>query len=99
MPRTLSFPPPSSTTCPICAAGLSEARCRACGAVFASADGATLWRIDGDLHDLCRMRNDVVRRLLATADKRAAEQGIPGTAEAVVPELEDVLDEDTALHD
>ena len=40
-----------------------------------------------------------IRRLLATADKRASEQGIPGTDDAVVPELEDVLAEDAAHED
>lgn len=67
VPRTLSFPPPSTATCPICSTPLSDPRCGTCGASFAGEDGATLWRVDHDLFDLCRIRNDVVHRLLTTA--------------------------------
>ncbi|NLV56008.1 MAG: hypothetical protein GXY13_10395, partial [Acidimicrobiales bacterium] len=67
MPRTLTFPAPSSTVCPICSAPLSGARCDACGARFDGPDGTTLWRVDHDLHDLSVVRNEVVARLLTEA--------------------------------
>ena len=67
MPRTLTFPAPSSTECPICSAPLPGVRCDACGARFDGPDGTTLWRVDHDLHDLSVVRNEVVARLLTEA--------------------------------
>ncbi|HEX7134785.1 MAG TPA: hypothetical protein VF228_19580 [Iamia sp.] len=78
MPRTLSFPPPSTATCPICSGPLSDPHCGRCGASFSTPDGATLWRVDHDLFDLCRIRNDVVQRLLT------APAPAPAPAPAVV---------------
>lgn len=83
MPRTLSFPPPSTATCPICAAPLGGPHCDGCGATFTGPDGATLWRVDHDLFDLCQIRNDLVRRLLpptpTPADPRPAAAPSPAS--------------------
>lgn len=78
MPRTVSFPPPSATRCPICATEIDQPECPRCGASFASADGQTLWKVDHDLFDLCRIRNDVVRRLLAGAALRSSDVSFAG---------------------
>lgn len=67
MPRTLSFPAPSATTCPICHLRLSQPRCDTCGVDFRSPEGGRLWALDHQLHDLCGERNAVVRTLLEPA--------------------------------
>lgn len=86
MPRTLSFPAPSAATCPICHLHLSQPRCDTCGVDFRSDEGERLWALDHQLHDLCGVRNTVVRTLLEPAAVNAptASFGSPGGGDATM---------------
>lgn len=86
MPRTLSFPAPSAATCPICHLHLSQPRCDTCGVDFRSAEGERLWALDHQLHDLCGVRNTLVRTLLEPAAVTAptASFGSPGGGDATM---------------
>lgn len=72
MPRTLSFPAPSPSTCPVCGGGLTGSRCPWCPAELGSSEGSKLWAIDHELHRLSAARNDLVGRVLARAAAPAA---------------------------
>lgn len=76
MPRTVSFPLPSSTRCPVCDTGLTRPSCLACGAELSGPSGTRLWQVDHHLHRLVEERSGLVRDVLASR---------PPTAVAAVP--------------
>ncbi|WP_436795689.1 SCO7613 C-terminal domain-containing membrane protein [Actinospongicola halichondriae] len=76
MPRTLTFPSPSTHVCPVCDRVLTGIPCPACGADLGRPEGTELFRVDGELHRLSIERGDLVRVLLQPA---------PATGEPVPP--------------
>lgn len=65
MPRTLTFPSPSTNVCPVCDVRLTDLPCASCGADLARPESAELHQIDGELHRLAVLRGVLVERLLA----------------------------------
>lgn len=77
MPRTVSFPRPSTHICPVCDEVLARIPCNSCGADLRRPEATDLLRIDRTLHDLAVERAGVVQRLLAGVSPPTAPPAPP----------------------